>query len=213
MTTKAVGHTVREALSRIRIVPVLRSPSAEACVETARELVRAGLSVIEVTYSTPDATEAIAALAATPGCHVGAGTVLTSEQAEEAVAAGASFLVAPIYAPWLIETSHNLGVLAVPGCATPTEIYAAHIAGADYVKVFPIARLGGADYVRDLLAPMPGLRLMATGGVRARDVPALLDAGCAAVGLGSLHSDEDLGAGVEERGRAALAIAVGGSQP
>jgi len=206
----ATGTAVRGALADVRLVPVLRSPSASACIAAGRGLVAAGLTVIEVTFSTPDALSAIAALAAVPGCHVGAGTVLTREQAADAVTAGATFLVSPIDPPWFVDAAHELGVLAIPGCASPTEIHAAHARGADIVKVFPIARLGGSAYIRDLLAPMPGLTLMATGGVRIADAPALLDAGCLAVGLGSIHTDDGLGDSVEARGRTALAIARGG---
>lgn len=212
MTSSTPVRATMEALEATRIVPVLRSPSAAECVATARDLVAAGLTVVEVTYSTPNAAEAIAELAAVPGCHVGAGTVLHPEQAAEAVAAGASFLVAPVSLQWFVGLAHELGVLAVPGAATPTEIHAAHTAGADLVKVFPIARLGGAAYIRDLLAPLPELRLMATGGVRADDVADLLRAGCVAVGLGSVHTDPSLGQSVKERGRAALAAATGHDQ-
>jgi len=136
--------------------------------------------------------------------------VLTPEQAEEAVAAGAAFLVSPVNPPWLLDVAQNLGVVAVPGCATPNEIWSATSRGAKLVKVFPIARLGGAAYIHDLLAPMPDLRLIATGGIKAVEAPILLAAGCIAVGLGSIHTDDSLGTSVEERGRTALSIARGG---
>lgn len=212
-TVRTSTAAVVVALGEVKVVPVLRSPDARTCIETARDLVRGGLTVIEVTFTTPDALTAIAALAAVPGCIVGAGTVLTPQQAADAVAAGAAFLVAPVDPPWFVDTAHELGVLAIPGCASPTEIHSAHARGADLIKVFPIARLGGAAYLRDLLAPMPDLPLMATGGVSAADVPALLDAGCIAVGLGSIHTDGALGGSVETRARSALAIARGGDRP
>ena len=97
-------------------------------------------------------------------------------------------------------------IAAVPGAATPSEVWAAHESGASMVKVFPIARLGGAAYVRDLLAVMPGVRVIATGGVSAASARELLDAGCAAVGLGTIHSDASLGADPAERARAGLAL-------
>ena len=195
-----------------RLVPVLRSPSAEAAVETGRALADGGLNVVELTFSTPDVGTAIAALARSPSIVVGAGTVLAPAQAELAVEAGARFLVSPVNPPWLVPLAHVLGVPAVPGAATPSEVWDAHLTGAPLVKLFPIARLGGAPYVKDLRAVMPQVRVMATGGVSVRSARELLDAGCAAVGLGSIHSDESLGPDPTRRARAAVAL-VGTGEP
>jgi 2-dehydro-3-deoxyphosphogluconate aldolase/(4S)-4-hydroxy-2-oxoglutarate aldolase len=117
------------------------------------------------------------------------------------VEAGAQFLVSPLWLPWLPQLAAELGVTAIPGAATPSEIWQAHSSGVPAVKVFPIARLGGAAYIRDLLAPLPGLQLMATGGVTVATAAELLDAGCVAVGLGSVHKDTTLGDSVEDRAR------------
>lgn len=183
--------TVLEDLRRVRAVPVLRSPSAEAAIEDGSELVEGGMTVIELTYSTPGVLDAIRELSGRPGVVVGAGTVLTERQGLDAIDAGARFLVSPVWLPWLPALADDHGVPAIPGAATPSEIWQAHEAGAVAVKVFPIARLGGVDYIRDILAPLPGLQLMATGGVTARTAPELLAAGCLAVGVGTVRSDAD----------------------
>lgn len=185
-----------EVLNRIataQAIPVLRSADPETAVEDARILSQGGLNVIEVTFSIPDVEQVIKELSSWPGLTVGAGTVLHPAQATAALAAGADFLVSPIYDRWLINEGRQGGFLAVPGCATPSEIFHARQDGAELIKVFPIARLGGAQYVKDLLAPMPDLRLMATGGVKAGDVDALISAGCSAVGIGSILTDAGLG--------------------
>jgi 2-dehydro-3-deoxyphosphogluconate aldolase/(4S)-4-hydroxy-2-oxoglutarate aldolase len=207
-----VSQSAADEIVRARLVPVLRSPSPAAAIETGRALADGGLNVVELTFSTPDVGTAIAALARSPSIVVGAGTVLAPSQAELAVEAGARFLVSPINPPWLVPLAHELGVLAVPGAATPSEAWAAHTSGAPIVKLFPIARLGGAPYVRDLRAVMPQVRVMVTGGVTVQSARELLDAGCAAVGLGSIHADESLGADPAQRARAAVAL-VGRGEP
>lgn len=192
---------VLDQLLRVRIVPVLRSPTVEAPVATARGLAAGGMSVIELTYSTPGVLEAIRELSTDPDVLVGAGTVLTPDQARDAVEAGARFLVSPVWLPWLPELARDLGVDCVPGAASPSEVWAAHSAGATAVKVFPIARLGGAAYIKDLLAPLPELKLMATGGADVTLARDLLAAGCAAVGVGKVTTGDDTGLPDRERAR------------
>ena len=200
----ANAETLLRSLERVRAVPVLRSASVELAVETGRELAAGGLNVVEVTFSVPDAPTAISRLAAEDGIIVGAGTVLSPDDARRAVDAGAAFLVSPVWLPWLPELADALGVPAIPGAASPSEVWAAHSSGAAAVKVFPIARLGGAAYVKDLLAPMPGLTIMATGGADRKMAADLLAAGCGAVGLGSVDRDPTLGNTIRERAATAL---------
>jgi 2-dehydro-3-deoxyphosphogluconate aldolase/(4S)-4-hydroxy-2-oxoglutarate aldolase len=178
--------TVLDRIRDARAVPVLRSPSADQALADARLLIDAGFTALELTFSTPDVSSVIAELASTSDVLVGAGTVLSRDQAEIATAAGAGFLVSPVFPEWFLEFGREVGILAVPGCATPTELFRAHEQGAGLTKVFPITRLGGIDYLRDVLAPMPALKLMVTGGVRPQQVPTYLEAGAVAVGLGSI---------------------------
>lgn len=178
-------------LARVKVIPVLRSLTAEQAVATSRALAAGGLTISEITFSTPNAPEAIAAVTEDPTVLVGAGTITTKVQAAAAVEAGAQFLVSPVWLPWLPEFAADAGVHAIPGAATPTEIWNAHDAGSAAVKVFPAARLGGAAYIRDLLAPFPSLNLMATGGVNLALARELLSSGCIAVGVGKIATGED----------------------
>jgi 2-dehydro-3-deoxyphosphogluconate aldolase/(4S)-4-hydroxy-2-oxoglutarate aldolase len=192
------------ALRGVRAVPVIRSSTPEQAIAVSNGLIAGGLTVIEVTFSVPDAPGVIEDLASRPGAVIGAGTVMNEKDARDAITAGARFLVSPVWLPWLPALAARHGVEAITGAATPSEIWQAHSSGSFAVKVFPIARLGGAAYVRDILAPMPDVRLMATGGVTMSGARELLDAGCIAVGLGSIDRDATLGETLQERARSVL---------
>ncbi|WP_172582163.1 bifunctional 4-hydroxy-2-oxoglutarate aldolase/2-dehydro-3-deoxy-phosphogluconate aldolase [Subtercola boreus] len=206
----ATRHNAIELITRQKVVPVIRTPTRALAQAQCELLVEAGYRVLEVTLTVPDAEGLIAELAQDDRLCVGAGTVLSPDQARAAADVGAGFLVSPVAPDWFVQLGRALTLECVPGVATPSEAFAARASGARLIKVFPIARLGGAAFIRDLLAPMPELALMATGGVSATDAGELLDAGCVAVGLGSLLSDPVLGETQSERAAAALQL-VGGS--
>ena len=172
-----------ERIRATRLVAVLRRvPDADAAVSRLREV---GVEVIEVTLDADDALEVIRR---NPG--VLAGTVRTAAQVDVAVEAGAAAVVSPAFAPAVVERALELGVPAIPGALTPTEVEAAWRAGAAMVKLFP-AGLGGPQYVRDLLAPLSDVPLLVTGGVDASNARAFLDAGAVAVGVGSALNDPE----------------------
>jgi 2-dehydro-3-deoxyphosphogluconate aldolase/(4S)-4-hydroxy-2-oxoglutarate aldolase len=175
------------ALESAGVVGVLRAKDSGRALELAATAIEAGLSSVEVTFTTPDAAKVIAGLATRyPALLVGAGTVLEPEQAEEAVAAGARFLVSPHLSEIVLERAVRLAVPYIPGAMTPSEVYRAAELTGGMVKIFPAARLGGPAYVRDLLGPFPRLRLMVTGGISLAQVAAYREAGAAVVGLGSV---------------------------
>jgi len=189
---------VLAALRGARVVGVLRAASADAAVAAAQAAARAGLRAVEVTFTTPDAAAAIRTLRATLPANVllGAGTVMTPEDAGAAAEAGAAFLVSPHLCGELIAFAASRGVLYLPGVLTPTEVVLALRLGAHAVKLFPAASSGGPAYLRDLLGPFPGLPVMVTGGVQPPQVPAYLAAGALAAGLGSpLFPGDALAAG------------------
>jgi len=172
------------AIDRIReerIVAVLRGVADVD--ERVAALAEAGIGVVEITLDSPDALDAIRRH---PG--VLAGTVRTPEQVDAAVEAGAAAIVSPAYVPAVVARARELGVPAIPGALTPTEVEAAWRGGAAMVKLFP-ASLGGAGYVRDLLAPLSDVPLLVTGGVDSTNARAFLEAGAAAVGVGSALAD------------------------
>ena len=172
---------IREAV----VIAVLRAPSPDACLRATEALVAGGITGIEVTYSTPDAAAVIAELRARHGAAIrlGAGTVLTSQQAQAAVAAGAEFLVSPgttsELAPAMLET----GVTVMSGALTPSEVMTATGLGVHVVKLFPGA-LGGPAYLRALRGPFPEVAFVPTGGVTVDNLGDWLDAGALAVGAG-----------------------------
>jgi 2-dehydro-3-deoxyphosphogluconate aldolase/(4S)-4-hydroxy-2-oxoglutarate aldolase len=169
------------------IVPVVRAPSGEIAVRAVEALVAGGIDVVELTMTVPGAVELIGELTARFGDRVlvGAGTVLDAEIARACIRAGAAFVVSPILETAVIATCRAEGVPAIPGALTPTEVIGASRAGAEVIKVFPCGALGGPSYVRSLLAPFPGLKLLPTGGVSLKNAGDFVRAGAFAVGVGA----------------------------
>ncbi len=146
-TNPAIERTRDEVLED-GVILCARMDEGDAIVDACRAAVRGGLRVLEITLTTPGALEAIGALAADGDAVVGAGTVLTVEQAREVKAAGGRFVLSPVFDPAVIAEAHRLEMLAVPGTASPTEILAAYHCGARLIKVFPIGALGGPAFLR-----------------------------------------------------------------
>jgi 2-dehydro-3-deoxyphosphogluconate aldolase/(4S)-4-hydroxy-2-oxoglutarate aldolase len=164
------------------VVAVLRAPTSGGFAAVADVLVGAGITAIEVTLTARGAIDALAGLRRQLPAHavVGAGTVLSADQAKASVDAGAAFLVSPLFDPALPTFP---GVPFYPGALTPSEIFAAHRAGAPLVKLFPAAAVG-PRYVKDVHGPLPDVQIMPTGGIGIGDIAGWLTAGAAAVGLG-----------------------------
>ncbi len=181
-----------ELLRRERASAILRCDDQRLAAEAMTAAVRGGFRVLEFTLTVPGAFELIADFARDASLVVGAGTVLEVGQAEQAVAAGARFLVSPVTDPEVIHAASRLGVAAMPGTHTPTEMLTAHRAGAPLQKLFPAPGLGPA-YVRSCLAPLPFLRIVPTNGVDEDNALAWLEAGSWALGfVGPLFAPDDL---------------------
>jgi 2-dehydro-3-deoxyphosphogluconate aldolase/(4S)-4-hydroxy-2-oxoglutarate aldolase len=174
------------------IVAIIRSTSSGQLVGVAQALLDGGIKVIEVTLTVPRALEILSDVRKALGKRVllGAGTVLDCESARAALFAGAEFIVAPVVNVDVIRLCHRYDKLVMPGAFTPTEILSAWDAGADIVKVFP-ADVGGPNYLRALRGPLPQVRLMPTGGVNLATLADFVNAGAAAVGLGSSLVESD----------------------
>jgi 2-dehydro-3-deoxyphosphogluconate aldolase / (4S)-4-hydroxy-2-oxoglutarate aldolase len=153
-----------------RLLPVVVVDRVDRAMPLALTLSDCGLPSAEVTLRTPAALSVISVMAALPGFVVGAGTVVGPEQAGQAVAAGAHYLVSPGYSAAVDRESRLLDVLYVPGVATPTELQTALDAGRDVLKVFPAAVVGGPRMVAALSAPFPSVRFVPTGGIGAADL-------------------------------------------
>jgi len=167
-------------------VAVIRAQSDSQLGDIAKALVEGGVIGIEVTMSTPKAIKGIEKLVDTMGDKivVGVGTVLDPATAASAIHAGAEFVFSPVTDTRVIEVTKRLGKAVIPGAYTPTEILNAWSAGADVVKVFPATTLG-PGYFKDILAPMPFLKLTPTGGVDLKTIPEWIKAGAVCVGAGS----------------------------
>ena len=181
-----------ELMRRERACAILRSEDAEAGRLAMHAAIAGGFRCVEVTLTTPGALELVAELSRREGLTVGAGTVLTVADAEAAVAAGARFLVSPVFDPEVVRAAARLGVASLPGCHTPTELLAAHRAGATLLKLFP-APAGGPAWLRSVLAPLPFLRVVPTNGIDADNAADWLAAGAWALGFNAaIFHAEDL---------------------
>lgn len=192
---------------------ILRTSIADAVAPAMDAAIRAGFRICEFTMNTPNALSHIEAFSARDDIVVGAGTVLTVEDARNAVEAGARFLVSPVTDEAVIEEAHRLDVAMMPGTHTPTEMLRAHRAGAQLQKLFPVAGTG-PGFVKACLGPLPFLRIVPTSGVHENNVAAYFKAGAFAVGfVAPLFDPNDMAAGrfdaIEERGRKLLAAARG----
>jgi len=168
-----------------RVVAIVRVTGTAPLVDVAEALVEGSIRALEFTLTSPGALEAIERCRARfgDGVVIGAGTVLEVTEAHRCLDAGAQFLVSPGLDAEVVAVARDGGALAIPGAMTPTEIVAAWRAGADVIKVFP-ARALGPRYVADVLAPLPHIPLMPTGGVDERNAADYLRAGAVAVAAG-----------------------------
>lgn len=186
-------HEVMRQIEESGVVAVIRADDPAILTELIEALLAGGVSACEVTMTVPGALEAISVARKRFGDRalIGVGSVLDAETARLAILAGASFVFSPIFNREVIEMAHRYDRPVVPGAFTPTEIMSAWSAGADGVKVFPANHLG-PKYFRDILAPMPQLRLTPTGGVDLDTTAEWINAGAFAVGAGSSLVKPDL---------------------
>jgi 2-dehydro-3-deoxyphosphogluconate aldolase / (4S)-4-hydroxy-2-oxoglutarate aldolase len=186
-------ETIVRRIQALGALAVVRVARAGDVLPVAHALHAGGVSAIEVTMTVPGALDAIAALAreADGDVVIGVGSVLDADTARRAVEAGAVFVVSPVFKAAVVAEAQRQGAAAFPGAFTPTEILAAHEAGADVVKVFPSESLGPA-FIKGVLAPMPFLKLCPTGGVTPDNAGEWIRAGAAAVGLGGALVDAKL---------------------
>jgi 2-dehydro-3-deoxyphosphogluconate aldolase/(4S)-4-hydroxy-2-oxoglutarate aldolase len=167
-----------------RAIAVIRSPNLGLGRRMAEAVIAGGLSLIEVTWSSVEPVRLIEDLRQRhPHCWIGAGTLLTQQDMQDAIAAGSQFLFSPHVNPDLIAQAVSQAIPVIPGALTPTEIVTAWQAGATCIKVFPIQAVGGAEYIRSLQGPLGQIPLIPTGGVTLDNARRMLDAGAIAVGL------------------------------
>jgi 2-dehydro-3-deoxyphosphogluconate aldolase/(4S)-4-hydroxy-2-oxoglutarate aldolase len=181
-----MAETTQEIIERIGLIAVLRARSAAQAHAVVKAMIAGGVTVVEVTMTVPGATDLLKELKKEYGATLilGSGTVTTAAQAEATVEAGAEFVVSPSFCPAVISVTKAAKKLSIPGALTPTEVITAWESGADYVKIFPCSAVGGASYLKALLAPFPNLKLIPTGGVSLQTAESFLRAGARALGVG-----------------------------
>jgi 2-dehydro-3-deoxyphosphogluconate aldolase / (4S)-4-hydroxy-2-oxoglutarate aldolase len=183
---------IRARIEEIGIIPAIRLHNAEDAVFAAEAVASGGIPIVEVTITVPGALEVIRHLAVHRLDVIqGAGTVLDLGWARKCLDAGAQFLTSPGFDPRIVEFAVNENVLVFPGALTPTDVMNAAKAGADFVKIFPCAQVGGPGYIRALKSPFPEVPLIAAGGVNQQTASDFILAGAAALGIGRdlIHED------------------------
>jgi len=190
-----MAWTKEQVLTRMSdagVVAVIRARSKDQLIGIAEALLEGGVPSIEVTMSTPKAIAGIEMLADKMGdkAIIGVGTVIDAATARDAIAAGAQFVLSPVTDPEVIATTIRYGKVCVPGAFTPTEILRAWTLGGDVIKVFPSTAVG-PQYFKDILAPLPQLRLTPTGGVDIKNAGDWIKAGAVCIGVGSALVTKD----------------------
>jgi 2-dehydro-3-deoxyphosphogluconate aldolase/(4S)-4-hydroxy-2-oxoglutarate aldolase len=164
-------NAILEELGKIGIVPVIKIDDVEKAAPLAKALIAGGIPCAELTFRTAQGEEAIRRIAAeVPGILLGAGTVLTTDQVDRAIAAGAKFIVSPGLNPRVVAHCIQKGIPITPGCSNPSDIEQALEAGLEVVKFFPAEQAGGLDYIKAVAAPYPNLKFMPTGGINAGNI-------------------------------------------
>jgi 2-dehydro-3-deoxyphosphogluconate aldolase / (4S)-4-hydroxy-2-oxoglutarate aldolase len=177
---------VRTRIQDIGIIPGVRVGDPDKARFAAEAVHRAGIPIAEITMTVPNAIQVISHLAKKlPDMVVGAGTVLDTETAQRCIDAGAKFLTSPGLVTKVVDFAVKKDVVVFPGALTPTEVITAWSAGADFVKIFPCAQVGGPVYLRALKVPLPQVPLIASGGVNQVSAVNFILAGATALGIGS----------------------------
>ena len=166
-----------------KLVSFFRFDSQELTMKTVEAVLKGGISILEITLTTPGAFEILQELRKNENIILGAGTVLNMEDAQKVADIGVDLIISPHTDENIIKFCSDARIVVFPGAGTPTEIYRAWSLGADYVKIFPAYTLGGPAFIKAVLGPFPFLKMYPTNGITADNFNEYLDAGAKAVGL------------------------------
>ena len=185
-------NEVIEAISREKIIVIVRGVAREQIIPLAEALYRGGIRLLEITYDakgivtdeyTAESLKMLIEHFAGRGMYFGSGTVLSEEQVELTAGAGGAFVISPDVNEAVIRKTRELGLVSIPGALTPSEATAAHRAGADFVKLFPVTSLG-VGYIKAIKAPLSHIKFLAVGGVNPDNIGEFLAVGISGVGIG-----------------------------
>jgi 2-dehydro-3-deoxyphosphogluconate aldolase/(4S)-4-hydroxy-2-oxoglutarate aldolase len=178
-----IQRTIDEVLDD-GVILCVRLGDGTPVIDACRAAARGGLTVFELTLTTPGVVEAMRTLALEDSLVVGAGTVLTVDDVRRVKDAGGRFVMSPVFDPEIVDEAHANDLLAIPGTSTPKEILTAHRHGSRLVKVFPAGALGGPGYLRAVRGPLPHVPMVPTNGPTAETIAEYVAAGAVAVGIG-----------------------------
>jgi 2-dehydro-3-deoxyphosphogluconate aldolase / (4S)-4-hydroxy-2-oxoglutarate aldolase len=184
--TRTSKAEILQRIHDIGLIPVVRAESAEMAHRAVAAVCAGGIPIVEITMTVPGAVDVIRALVKQNSAEtlIGAGTVLDARTAKACVDAGAQFIVSPALDLDTIVYCKKMNIAMIAGALTPTEIYTAWSAGADFVKVFPAGAVGGPGYLKAIKGPLPKIKLVPTGGVSLQNAAAFIEAGAEALGVG-----------------------------
>lgn len=168
-----------------QLMVAVRTDTPEQAYMAASACIDGGIRFVEITFSVPDAAEVIKKLSSDERAVIGAGTVLSTEDAKKALAAGARYIVSPNLSEEVVSFTKKEGALSIPGACTPTEIYRAYKSGGDIIKLFPFVSMGGLGFVKEIRGPFPYIDYMLCGGVNTGNIREYLGAKAAAILVGS----------------------------
>ena len=188
-----------ESIEKNKIIVIVRGVEREKLIPLAEAMYNGGIRLLEVTFSAngnvrdEETADNIKMLTEHFGdrMYIGAGTVLSEKQVELVEKSGGKFIISPDTNEAVIKKTRVLGLVSMPGALTPTEIQAAHIVGADFVKLFPVSNLG-ADYVKAIKDPLSHIKLLAVGGINDGNMAKYIEAGVSGFGIGSNITDKKL---------------------
>lgn len=183
--------SIVQSLIDAKVIAVIRLADSSKLIKVAEAIFEGGVTALEITMTVPDALKVIQETNKAIGDKIllGVGSVLSGATAQKAIDAGAKYVVSPLFKKEVVDVAHENGVPALPGAFTPTEIQTAYEAGADIIKIFP-ADVVGMAFFKGVLAPMPHVKLMPTGGVSLTNAGDWIKAGAVAVGVGTALLDK-----------------------
>jgi len=174
-----------DSVGKNKLMVAVRTKTPDDAYLASVACIEGGIRFIEITFSVPEADAVIRRLRGDGRASIGAGTILTLEDARKAIAAGATYLVSPNLDEEIVRYTKDAGLVSIPGAFTPTEIYRAFRAGGDIIKIFPFVQAGGPAFLKEIRGPLPFIRYMAAGGVNLGNIFEYLDAGAYCILVGS----------------------------
>jgi 2-dehydro-3-deoxyphosphogluconate aldolase/(4S)-4-hydroxy-2-oxoglutarate aldolase len=179
------GMTLLDRIEEYQLMVAVRTDTTESAFKAAEACIKGGVNLIEITFTVPEAEEAIKKLRRNNSVVVGAGTVLSISEARKAIQAGAEYIVSPNLDEKIVKFTKKEGALSIPGACTPTEICRAYKAGGDIIKLFPFVEIGGLDFLKVIRGPLPFIKYMLSGGVTLDNISRYLAAKASCILVGS----------------------------